>query len=101
MALNDQIRQQPRIAQHIRPARFFGWFFGVNLPIAVSLSLLIQWHNSVVGQPEAIHLFMRAIVALGAFGIGLSIVYWKVFVPAIRQSRNEKNSSAAQLNDKR
>ena len=89
----SRFRFNQRVARRIRPARALGWFLGVCLPIALALSLFIHWHNGVVGPPQPIHLLIRALIGLVAFGIGLFIVWWKVIRPVIRAIEKEDDEA--------
>ena len=64
---------------------------GVNLPIAIGLSIFVGWHNDLVGEPTPIHLLIRATVAIAAFGVGFFVVFHKVFKPAIQIEENRVN----------
>ena len=80
----------PKSAKYIKPERFIGWFFIIFIPIAIILSLLIHWHNSIVGEPTLVHLILRSIACIFLFGLGMIFFYWKVFLPAIRKADKEK-----------
>ncbi len=41
------------------------------------------------GEPRPIHLLMRAVIALAAFGVGMSLIWYKVFRPAIKAEEAE------------
>ena len=58
--------------------RILFWFVAINLPLALVMSALIGWHNSVVGTPKPVHLLVRFIVAMLAFAIGLTLFWCKL-----------------------
>jgi len=80
-----------RVGGNVNQRRFFAWFIGINLPIAIGLSILIGWHNELVGEPNPMHLLMRAAIALAAFGVGLILFFHKVFRPAIQAEKERTN----------
>jgi len=67
---NEQIRYWREIVERAGPRRLMFWFLVINLPIAVVMSAVIQWHNSVVGEPTTQDLLIRVIVGYILFGIG-------------------------------
>ena|GEM_PF-5044337 len=80
-----------RVGRHMNHRRAVAWFLGINLPIAIGLSLFITWHNELVGEPTPMHLLMRAAIALAAFSAGLILCWHKTFKPAIRAERVPKS----------
>jgi hypothetical protein len=93
MNQKEQIAYWQRVGQNINHHRAIVWFIGINLPIAIGLSFLFGWHNGVVGEPNPMHLLMRAAVALVAFGFGGILFFRKVFQPAIQTEKNKTDQT--------
>jgi len=95
----NPFRFYQRVGDHIGPKRFFGWALGVNAPIALALVVFTRWHISVVETPQPVHDCIRAVVGLVAFGIGMLVVWWKIFRPAIQAVEKEDDDKVTQPTD--
>jgi hypothetical protein len=54
----------------VPPSRFAVYFIAILLPLALVLSALIVWHNSVITELTPLHLLIRALVAMITFLVG-------------------------------
>jgi hypothetical protein len=101
MNQREQIAYWQRVGCNINHRHALAWFMGVNLPIAIVLSIFVGWHNALVGEPTAMHLLMRASVALAAFGVGFFLVFHKVFKPAVqaeaKRANQEKRTNKSEM----
>jgi hypothetical protein len=75
---NKDIEAMRDAVERVRVGRVLFWFFAINLPIALLLSALIGWHNSVVGSPTSVHLLMRGAVVMFAFAVSGTVFVFKV-----------------------
>lgn len=78
-----------RVGRRVKLRHALTWFFGINVPVAIGLGLLFQWHEELVGESTPMHLLLRGLGALAAFGIGQVVIFRKVFRPAIRAEADE------------
>ena len=83
-----------RVTKHLNRTRFFDWGAGLGIPVAIGLSLLADWHESVVGQIQPKHLVQRGVIAAVPFGFVLLVVYYKAVRPTMRKARQEQRSKA-------
>jgi hypothetical protein len=79
--------------RHIKPARFFGWFVVIFVPIALLMSVFIQWRNAAGGPPQAGEIVLRSIAALAIFFVGGVVHLWFVLRPAFRAASEDKSRS--------
>ena len=75
---NEQVDEWRRSVQRVGGGRILFWFFAINLPLALVMSALSGWHNSVVGTPTPVHLLVRFIVALLSFAVGGVLFLYKL-----------------------
>jgi hypothetical protein len=90
MKLSGSFTDAERVVRHIKPVRFFGWFVAIFLPIALAMSIFIQWRNAVVGPPQPREVVLRSIIAAIVFFAGGVVHWWFVFRPAFRAASQEK-----------
>lgn len=92
MNYRQQIDLQRRVAKYVDPKRMIWWFLAVIVPIALALGILIHLHNQMVEVVTPACLLLRGCVALAAFAAGGTIIWGKVFAPAIRKAREEEEA---------
>lgn len=85
----EQLGFHRRVARHIDPRRFFGWFLGLALPFTIGESLFIAWHNSVVDQVGPTHLAIRAAIGVIGYLVIMLIVYLQAIRPALHKAQSE------------